>query len=220
MTVADPPSSGQLLAAVADDRRTALVLRLSRVGRRASVLIAVLRAGHLPLVLAEDDVPVVDDRWELRSSGLWIEAVCETPDAHWSYGLEAFALAIDEPDELLARGYGHRTPLGWELDFEAGGGPPAGRGAPLQGGRVDGLVLTGPGVEGELALGGPGRRGSWDGNRTEPIRWALDLPAVAGPPVEVALPGGGSGAPGSVWWVGHDGRELTVRWTQGPPGQR
>ena len=45
--------------------------------------------------------------------------MCEEPGRRWTYGLEAFALAVDDPAELLGRGYGHRVPLGWELEFEA-----------------------------------------------------------------------------------------------------
>jgi hypothetical protein len=129
-------------------------------------------------VIAETAIPVDNGRWELRSSGLWVDLVTETPSVHWSYGLEAFALAIDRPDELLGRGYGHRTPLGWELEFES---DPARLDRPAPGvehqpGRVDGLLLTapdggqgprdgepaseGPGG-GEVPLAGPAERRSW-----------------------------------------------------------
>lgn len=204
-------ADGHLLAAVDDDHRSAVVLRLARRAGQASVHLAVLRAGELPMVLAESGVPATTDRWEFRSSGLWVEAVCERPEAHWSYGLECFALAIDHPHELLERGYGHRSPLGWELDFEAADGAPEARGSALQAGRVDGLVLTGPGPDGERPLAGPAVRGAWVApGHPEPDRWPLDLPAVVGPPVEVALPLDGDGVAGPVWWVGHDGHRLTA----------
>lgn len=85
---------------------------------RASFL-AYVGDGSLPLVISELEGPMPERGWELRTSGLWADHICETPFEHWSYGLEAFALAVDEPRELLGRGFGDRVPLGWELDFEA-----------------------------------------------------------------------------------------------------
>jgi hypothetical protein len=121
---------GHLLVAVADDRSAAVVIgmqRQRRLSRRQPIepggrhLLHLLhfRVGRLPLVIVVDDLETSHDRWEFRTSGLWAEAICEQPGRHWSFGLEAFAVAIDHPDELLGRGYGHRTPLGWELDFES-----------------------------------------------------------------------------------------------------
>jgi hypothetical protein len=212
-------ADGHVLAAVDDDRRTAVVLRLSRRAGLASIQIVVLRADDAPIVLTEAGVPTASGRWEFRSSGLWVEAVCERPDRHWSYGLECFALAIDRPDELLERGYGDRIPLGWELDFEADGGPSAGPGAPLSVGRVDGLLLTGPGPEGQHELAGPAVRGSWGGAATtEPDAWSLGLPAPVGPPIEVVVPLDPADAAGGLWSVGHDGRRLTARSIAGRQG--
>jgi hypothetical protein len=211
--------------AVSDDRDLAVVARQARRSGRVDVHLAVLRAGQLPLVLVEADVEVANDRWELRSSGLWIDAVEVVAGRQWSYGLEAFGLAIDEPDELLARGYGHRTPLGWELDFLADDrGRPA---VALQAGRVDGVVLTGPGPDGELAFSGPARRLAWDGGGpAEPSAPAWGLAGLIDRPVEVALPAraGDGQAPSDrpdrpVWWVGHDGDSVSTRWTgRGPTG--
>ncbi len=125
------------------------------------------RCGGDPLVIAVGDLDI-PARWEFRTSGLWAEQVCEQPDIHWSYGLEAFALQIDEPDELLRRGYGLRTPLGWELDFEVEsvcpGRPPVNGAESVDGappgvveqvGTLEGLMLVGPD---EFALAGPARR--------------------------------------------------------------
>lgn len=86
---------------------------------RVSFVGVVLRAGFAPVVVADDDVPLPDRGWEVRTSGLWADHVCETPLEHWSYGLEAFGLSLDDPEALLGRGFGERTPIGWELEFEA-----------------------------------------------------------------------------------------------------
>ena len=74
--------------------------------------------GWEPAVVVSEDLRP-GDRWEFRTSGLWAEQVREAPtstEQHWSYGLEAFAIRIDNPNELLGRGYGERCALGWELD--------------------------------------------------------------------------------------------------------
>ena len=214
---------GHQLLAVADDRRSAVAFRQVRVAGLVSVQLLVLRSGELPVVLVETGVAATNERWELRSSGLWVDSIEERPGLHWSYGLEAFALALDQPDELLGRGYGHRVPLGWELDFvsaEPGGSA----------GRLDGLLLTAPGEAGQHSFDGPARRWGWSvgGSPSGPPPGSTGpadpgqhgLPAPLGPPIEVALPLSGPGPAdggGSVWWVGHDGRWLTERWSEGPP---
>ncbi len=231
------PVVGNLLVAVADDRRTALIARQTRLADRGSFHAVVLRAEALPLVLVEVAIPVGNDRWEYRSSGLWVEAVCEDPGVHWSYGLEAFALALDQPDELLGRGYGHRTPLGWELDFVAATDPamaepamvepvtdattasePADPDPVVELGRIDGLLLTAPVEGGELPLAGAAWRASW--SLLSPDPWPVALAAPAGEPTEVALPIDGVGESGPVWWVGHDGETLTSRLDSPPVSGR
>lgn len=78
----------------------------------------VLRKDRPPLVAAEDQIELPSRGWELRASGLWADHICETPLDHWSYGLEAFGLELDNPAELLDRAVGDRSPIGWELEFE------------------------------------------------------------------------------------------------------
>jgi len=207
---------------VADDRRTALIARQTRLAERGSFHAVVLRAEALPLVLVEVAIPVNNERWEYRSSGLWVEAVCEDPGVHWSYGLEAFALALDQPDELLGRGYGHRTPLGWELDFitnertvTTGRGDDVDPDPVIEFGRLDGLLLTSPAEGGELPLAGEAWRASW--TLLSPDPWPVALAAPVGDPIEVAMPIDGVGESGPVWWVGHDGETMTSRLAAPPP---
>ncbi|MEM7274331.1 MAG: hypothetical protein AAF547_14705 [Actinomycetota bacterium] len=214
-------SDGHRVLAVADDGAVALAFEIAvhRRGRDrwGSFHCAVFRAGLDPVVIAENDMPVPDDRWEFRTSGLWVEAVCETPLVHWSYGLEAFGLAIDEPEELLGRGYGDRVPVGWELEFE---GTAADFRDDRQAGRVHGILLFG---DGEQPFAGVARRRRWVGppEPTDDTPMALTGPAATEPaagavhgPVEVALP-----TRDGVWWVARTEVGLDCR-LSAPAGPR
>ncbi len=133
---------------------------------------------ELPIVISALDIPV-GATWELRTSGLWAEQICEQPFVHWSYGLEAFGLAIDRPDELLRQGFGHRVPIGWELDFVAGDSAQRNGESVIQNGRVEGILLT---ADGELSIeGAEAVRAFWPGSatplsnlRTLVNRWPTD----------------------------------------------
>ncbi len=90
---------------------------------------AVVRAGQPSAVVVETDLALPADSIELRGSGIWADHICEDPLVHWSYGLEAFALALDDPDEAFAAPppspgthvevRGERVPLGFDLEWEA-----------------------------------------------------------------------------------------------------
>jgi hypothetical protein len=143
-------------------------------------------------VISDLDIDAPVSQWELRTSGLWVDHICETPYEHWSYGLEAFALAVDDPAELLGRGYGDRTPLGWELEFEATGAPESiGGQSYWQQGVGHGLLLL---AGREIEIEGRAARAHRWGAGLFPAEDGLDdgTPAVA----EVALP-----TLDGVWWV-------------------
>ena len=52
---------------------------------------------------------------ELRGDGIWTELTEETVDEHWSFGLEAFGLRVDDPAEEI----GERIAVGYDLEWEA-----------------------------------------------------------------------------------------------------
>lgn len=89
---------------------------------------------------------------EVRAEGLWADLVCEAPDEHWSMGMEAFGVALDDPDEALRGERGDRVGLGFDLEWEAADVPFGG----AQPGAVHGEVLVG--AE-RLAFDGLGWRG-------------------------------------------------------------
>lgn len=99
---------------------------------------AVFREGERVVALA-DEFPL-KRTLELRGNGLWADHNVEEPFAHWSLGLEAFALALDDPEDER----GERVPLGYDLDVESDPGTVVARGDGYeQPARVHGEVLLG-----------------------------------------------------------------------------
>jgi hypothetical protein len=67
------------------------------------------------LVVHDDAVPRPRGRAvEVRADGLWTEMTCETAGEHWSFGLEAFGLRVDDPSETI----GERVAVGYDLEWE------------------------------------------------------------------------------------------------------
>ncbi len=102
-----------------------------------------------PVVVRDHEVPLPRVGLEVRADGLWGELVCETPFEHWTYGLEAFGVALDDPSESRRGEIGERLPVGFDLEWEvdANGGDVRGRDDALPGyeqfGVVHGEVLLG-----------------------------------------------------------------------------
>ncbi len=106
------------------------------VDRLVHVTASVARPGQDLVVLSEPDAPRPRaGSMEVRSSGLWADAIEEEPGGRWTIGLEAFALAVDHPDDAV----GHRVPLGFDLEWERTGPDVEGR-TPA---HVHGEVLVG-----------------------------------------------------------------------------
>jgi hypothetical protein len=90
------------------------------------------------LVVRDHDVPLPRQGLEIRADGLWAAFTCETPDEHWTFGLESFGVRLDSPEDAR-RGsveIGERLAVGLDIEWEVGAdGPP--------GGIVHGDVLVG-----------------------------------------------------------------------------
>jgi hypothetical protein len=71
-----------------------------------------------PVVVRDHEVPLPRVGLEVRADGLWGELVCETPFEHWTYGLEAFGVALDDPSESRRGEFGERIPVGVDLEWE------------------------------------------------------------------------------------------------------
>jgi hypothetical protein len=159
---------------------------------------------HPPLVLVRDhDVPLPRGRsLEVRTSGLWADHTCETPLEHWTVGLEAFGLALDDPLEAYGAERGDPCPLGMDLEWEAADtARDAAQGGYEQWCTVHGEVLVG--AE-RLEVDGVGWRTHRWGDRdwwaAEPWTWAGGTTDV-----EAAVDGDGLIVGASV-----DGRPATV----------
>ncbi|MDQ3569421.1 MAG: hypothetical protein M3396_02135 [Actinomycetota bacterium] len=116
------------------------------------------------LLVRDLDVPLprLAASREIRSEALWADMNCETPFEHWSIGLEAFGVAMDDPDEALRTERGERLGLGLDIEWEAVGEIEGAEGSYEQPGIVHGEVLVGgAGVE-TIAFEGHGwRRHAW-----------------------------------------------------------
>ena len=75
--------------------------------------------GRPLLLVREHEAPVPrGTSLEVRSSGLWTALHCEEPLAHWSVGLEAFAVGMDDPLEAYRGERGDLVALGLDLEWE------------------------------------------------------------------------------------------------------
>ncbi len=112
---------GHRLHLTAPKSSVEVIVQIERLhfSARAHYRSAVIESGRPLVGIVETRIPAPPHGWEIRTSGLWADHICEDPMVHWSYGLEAFAIAVDQASELTESGYGDRVPLGWELEFEA-----------------------------------------------------------------------------------------------------
>ncbi|MBW3611555.1 MAG: hypothetical protein KY438_08490 [Actinobacteria bacterium] len=96
-------------------------LRLGlRPGQSVAWFWAALVGDGRPLVTVVDlELPLPrGPGLDLRAEGLWTSLTCETPMEHWSVGLEAFGVALDDPTEAYRGVRGDRTALGLDLEWE------------------------------------------------------------------------------------------------------
>ena len=95
--------------------------------RRRAWYWACLVGDGRPLVAVRDDdvEPPRGASLEIHASGLWSALHCETVDAHWTVGLEAFAVSFDDPLDAWGDERGDLVPLGFDLEWEAEASGPA-----------------------------------------------------------------------------------------------
>jgi hypothetical protein len=114
------------------------------------------------VMVVDHDVPLPTKTLEVRGDGLWADHNCETALDHWSLGLEAFGVALDDPVDAYRGLIGERVPFGIDLEWETDGEVfryPPGLDRYEIPCRVHGEVLVGPE---RLEIDGYGQRDhSW-----------------------------------------------------------
>lgn len=55
---------------------------------------------------------------EVRAPGLWTEFMCQVPLEHFTVDVEAFAVELDDPEDVFRGAYGQRVAVGCELEWE------------------------------------------------------------------------------------------------------
>jgi hypothetical protein len=129
-----------------------------------------------------------------------MELVCETPGEHWTYGVEAFGVRLDDVTDALRGELGERLPVGLDLEWEtdaSGSGPT---------GSVHGELLVAD-TRVELDAGGVLFDGSSSVVRW-PSEWTGSCRADAGSwvrPSIVATGGVGDWLVVPTRWVSDDG---------------
>ena len=84
------------------------------------VALDVAEAGFVAIRHDHVSRPRAGTLLEVRSDGLWAELVCEVPDEHWTFGLEAFGLRLDDREEARTAEVGERVPVGFDLEWDEG----------------------------------------------------------------------------------------------------
>ena len=102
-----------------------------------------------PVVVRDHEVGLPRQGLEVRADGLWGELICESPFEHWTYGLEAFGVRLDDPADSLRGEIGERVAVGLDIEWEVSDPPDAAHEYPAaaelpgyeQFGRVHGEIL-------------------------------------------------------------------------------
>ena len=95
----------------------------NRSGGRFWYWASLVGAGRPLVAVADHGVPPPRRPWslELRSDGLWADHNCETAGEHWSIGLEAFGVRLDDPSECYGEPRGDRVGIAFDLEWETDG---------------------------------------------------------------------------------------------------
>jgi hypothetical protein len=164
-----------------------VLLRLLPADRSAWYWSALARAGEPLLHVADWDVHAPKTGLAIRSHALWADHICEAPFEQWTVANEAYAVALEDPEDALHRAYGSAAPIALDLEWYAGSRASRIEGGYEQEGEVHGQAEL---ASGRLELdAAPARRTH---------RWAEalgPLPAEAaiahlGPRAPVAFPDG------------------------------
>ena len=147
--------------------------------RRAWYRSALVVAGEPLLVVVDHEAPLPRVDLTLRAHELWADHVVEAPFQQWTVANETRALSVDDPDDVVGRGYGDVVPIAFDLEWyasaEARTAADEGGDGYEQDGEIDGVVELGGGVHLPVAA-----------RSTRSHTWGpLRLPAVGSEIVDV-----------------------------------
>jgi hypothetical protein len=200
MTGSSPDEAWGFEWGTADGNGGFVRLSFHRSERCAWFWAYLLRPGTGPVVVRDHEVTLPRGRaLEIRADSLWSELVCETPGEHWSIGLEAFGVALDDPDDALHGEIGERVALGFDFEWETSGDSYASELAGVAYDEQPGVV------HGEVLLGRdriPLDVAGWFQHSVGPI----DRPSDERVRATIAWDDGS-------WWSYR--REICVQWTDG-----
>ena len=108
-----------LFVAWLDDGSLGLLSGHRVVGNRAWYWTALAVAGRPLLHLYEWEVAVRHDRFVVKAPEMWAEHQCVAALEQWTIGNEGYATAVDDPAEMLGRGYGTPTAMAMDLEWYA-----------------------------------------------------------------------------------------------------
>jgi hypothetical protein len=153
----------------------------------------VVRPGAPLVVLHDLGLRLPARRLEIRGEALWADHINEEPFEHWTIGNEAYALAVDDADEVLGRGRGESCPLGFDLEWERAGAVVADEAGYAVPAAVHGEILIG---SERLVVAASGRwwhrwgAGDWfePSVRARPVGPRLPVPLRIEDPVEFGGP--------------------------------
>ncbi|KAG1647335.1 Bile salt-activated lipase [Nymphon striatum] len=81
--------------------------------------LSLVRPGHGLVSLVDEGAAAPRaGSLELRSPGLWTDIGIQTPLDHVTVDVEAFAVELDDPEEVFGNAFGLRTAIGCELEWE------------------------------------------------------------------------------------------------------
>ena len=129
-----------------------------------------------PLVTVIDhEVPLPEaPSLEIRTDGLWADHTVETPLEHFSLGLEAFGVGLDDPAEVYGELHGDRVPFGFDLEWETDGGVPLPDGSPATRCRASCTARSSSATR-RIDFDGLGQRDHcWGVRDWWTLRWVLD----------------------------------------------
>jgi hypothetical protein len=117
-----------------------VLLRLLPSARRCWYWTALARAGERLVHVTDWTAPLPRAGLTVRSEALSADHVCEAPFEQWTVANETYAVAVDDPDDVLGRAYGASVAVAFDLEWYGAGAPQPLADGYRQAGEVHGVI--------------------------------------------------------------------------------